>query len=102
MRFGDRRNPVTFELDVATSAYIQGIDDSTFSTPKELGRILAANESCQRCIVKQLFRYAFGRVELPGDQPVIDKMLVRFRDSGFRFRELIIALVTSKLFLQRG
>jgi hypothetical protein len=102
LRFGDRRNPVTVELDVDTSAYIQGIDDSTFSTPKELGRILAANESCQKCIVKQLFRYAFGREELPGDQPVIDKMLVRFRDSGFRFRELIIALVTSKLFLQRG
>ena len=38
----------------------------------------------------------------PNDQPVIDALLEKFRDSGFRFRELIVALVTSELFLQRG
>ena len=28
--------------------------------------------------------------------------LAKFRESGFRFRELIVALVTSDLFLQKG
>ena len=57
---GSRREPQTVELELDTSAYIQGIEGSEFSTPKELGRILAASDSCQRCVVKQLFRYVFG------------------------------------------
>lgn len=90
------------ELDLDPSGYIQGIEGSQFSSPKELGRILAENEACQRCVVKQLFRYAFGREETADDRPMIDATFGRFRDSGFRFRELIVAIVTSNLFLQRG
>jgi hypothetical protein len=90
------------ELDVDSSGYIQGIEDSAFSTPRELGRLLAASKTCQKAIVKQLFRYAFGRQETVNDQHVIDALFVKFRDSGFRFRELIVALVTSDLFLQKG
>ena len=52
--------------------------------------------------MKQLFRYAFGRQETVNDQPVIDGLVAKFRDSGFRFRELIVAIVTSELFLQKG
>ena len=70
--------------------------------PRELGRVLAGSKTCQKSIVKQLFRYAFGRQETVNDQPVIDALLARFRDSGFRFRELIVALATSELFLQKG
>jgi Protein of unknown function (DUF1588)/Protein of unknown function (DUF1585)/Protein of unknown function (DUF1592) len=97
-----RRRPKIKELDVDPSGYIQGMEDSTFSTPRELGRVLAGSKTCQKAIVKQLFRYAFGRQETVNDQPVIDAMLARFRDSGFRFRELIVALATSDLFLQKG
>src|SRR5262249_34662760 len=96
------RRAKTVELEVDPSGYIQGIEDSAFSTPRELGRLLAESNACQRSIVKQLFRYAFGRAETPNDQPVIDDLLEVFRDSGFRFRELIVALVTSESFLQRG
>jgi hypothetical protein len=90
------------ELDVDTSGYIQGMENSAFSTPKELGKLLAESNACQRCIVKQLYRYAFGREETAADQPVIDALLEKFRSSGFRFRELLVALVTSDLFLQKG
>jgi len=92
-------NIINLELD--TSAYIQGLENSSFSTPRELGRILADSKACQKCIVKQLFRYAFGREETASDQPVIDAVFEKFRESGFRFRELVVALVTSKLFLQK-
>jgi hypothetical protein len=102
LRFGSREKSTTVELDVDTSAYIQGVPESAFSTPRELGRILASNESCQKCIVKQLFRYTFGREETTNDQPVIDALLARFRNSGFRFRDLILGMVTSRLFLQEG
>jgi hypothetical protein len=91
--------PKTVDLDLDLTAHVQGIEGSSFSSPKELGEILAENEACQRCVVKQLFRYAFGREETAEDQPTIDALMVRFRDSGFRFRELIIAMVTSDLFV---
>lgn len=96
------RGMTTRELDVDTSGSIQGMEGSSFSTPRELGRLLAESPACQRAIVKQVFRYAFGREETRNDQDVIDAMLEKFRDSGYRFRELIIAVVTSDLFLQRG
>jgi hypothetical protein len=99
---GFEAQPRKDEVNDGPLAYVRGIENSGFSTPKQLGEILANNEACQRCIVKQLFRYAFGREEAAGDQPVIDEMLTRFRGSGFRFRELLIALVTSDLFLQQG
>jgi hypothetical protein len=99
----DRNAPPTIiNLDLDTSAQIQGLENSSFSTPRELGRILAASKSCQKCIVKQLFRYTFGREEMAGDQAVVDAAFEKFRESGFRFRELVIALVTSDLFLQKG
>jgi hypothetical protein len=40
-----------------------------------------------------------GRQETAEDQPAIESLLARFKDSHFRFRELIIAVVTSDLFL---
>src|SRR4029078_11972085 len=83
------RQPTITELDLDTSSYIQGLENSAFSTPKELGRILADSPACQKCIVKQLFRYAMGREETEADQGVIDKLVARFRDSGFHFRELV-------------
>ncbi len=100
--YGERRRDTVVELDVDTTAYIQGIENSEFNSPKELGRILAQSETCQRCIVKQYFRYAFGRHETAADQSVIDNALQRFRDSGFKFREMVVSIVTSDLFLQKG
>ena len=53
-------------------------------------------------VVKQLFRYTFGREETAHDQPVIEALLEKFQASGFKFRELIVAMATSNLFLQKG
>jgi hypothetical protein len=105
LRLGSGRRggtSTTIELPLDTSAHIQGLENSNFSTPRELGSILAQNKSCQRCIVKQVFRYALGREETDNDQRGLDTIHEEFRDSGFRFRELLIALVTSELFLQKG
>ncbi len=108
LQFGSRRGgdnrgrqPTTIELELDTSGHIQGIEDSEFKTPKELGRLLADSPACQKCIVKQLFRYAMGRAERQEDQPLLETLLAKFKDSGFRFRELVIALVTSDAFLDR-
>src|SRR4029077_2626846 len=49
LQFGSRadfqngRRPTMIELDLDTAAFIQGVENSAFTTPKELGRLLAEN-----------------------------------------------------------
>jgi hypothetical protein len=88
---GDRKSRlVRLSLDIDPSASVSGIPNSNFSSPKELGRILADSPICQECMVKQLFRYTFGRRETSADNPLIRKGLNAFRDSGFHWKELMV------------
>ena len=80
------------ELPLETAGEIAGLANSEFSGAAALGRILAASPTCQECIVRQLFRYAFGRTETEADQPAIQSLTASFRDSGFRFKDLLIGL----------
>jgi hypothetical protein len=80
------------ELPIDSSGSIAGIPDSAFTSPKELGRVLAGSPQCQECLVKQLFRYQAGRLETVADREVIRRVLDDFRASHFHFKEAIIAL----------
>ncbi len=93
-----RRNPIEANLPIDPTAEVKGIPNSNFSNPRELGRILADNKECRKCVVRQLFRYAFGRPETPADEHVIEEAFQRFQASGFRFRELMLALTLSPEF----
>jgi Protein of unknown function (DUF1592)/Protein of unknown function (DUF1588)/Protein of unknown function (DUF1587)/Protein of unknown function (DUF1595)/Protein of unknown function (DUF1585) len=88
-----RAPPKTVELDMNTKGWVAGITDSNFSSPRELGAVLAKSAQCQECMVKQYFRYVAGRLETPADRPLISRVLDDFRQSQFRFQELIISLV---------
>jgi hypothetical protein len=88
-----------YRLAIEPGGTVAGLPASDFTTPAALGRLLADNPLCQRCVVKQLFRYASGRQEEEADQDAIDAALARFRGSNFSFRELIIAVASSKPFL---
>jgi hypothetical protein len=41
-------------------------------------------------MVRQLFRYAYGRHEAAEDEPVIQKGAELFRSSGFRWKQLLL------------
>jgi len=97
-----RRDGVPVAIPVDTRASILGIANSDFSSPAEAGRILAATPACQRCVVKQFFRYALGRAETEADRPHLDLAYERFANSGFRFRDLVLAVVTSRPFLEES
>ena len=51
---------------------IAGLANSTFADSRTLGRVLASSPDCQECIVKQMFRYAFGRPETPLGPDTVD------------------------------
>ena len=97
-----RRNTAekNVELPIDAAGEIAGIANGAFAEPKQIGRLLADSRVCQECIVKQAFRYAFGRLETPGDRETIKTAFAAFRDSGFRFKELLIALVRSPQFVE--
>jgi hypothetical protein len=87
--------PVKVSLPLDSHGTVQGLPNSDFASPKELGEILAATPQCQECVVRQLFRYAYGRKETGADRPTIQKGLAAFRASQFRFKELMMFLAKS-------
>jgi hypothetical protein len=92
-----RRNvkPEYHELELDTRASILGIPDSKFSTAAELGRILANEPTCQKCIVRNWFRFVMGRQETEDDRMILDRGFEDFRSSGFRFQEIMVSVLTS-------
>jgi cytochrome c553 len=86
------------DLDIDSVGTVAGIPDSKFSSPAELGAVLAKSAQCQECVVKQYFRYTAGRMDVPADRPLIRKALDEFRNSQFRFKELIVSLIRLREF----
>ena len=100
---GGRRAPVkTIDLDIDPTGYVAGLPKSEFSSPSQLGAILAGSPQCQECIVKQYFRYTSGRMETPADRPAIRQILDDFRKSQFRFKEMIVSMVRLREFPNAG
>lgn len=89
----NQRAPRMVELDMDTTGFVAGLPDSKFSGPRELGAVLARSSQCQECLVKQYFRFTAGRMETPADRAFLKKVTEDFRNSQFRFKELMIALM---------
>ena len=84
----------TVSLDLDTNGNLAGIPDSQFTSPADIGAILAKSPQCQECMVKQYFRYSAGRFEGPADRPLIRQALERFQASQFQFKELMLAITS--------
>jgi hypothetical protein len=88
------------ELPIDANGEIAGLANSAFAEPRAIGRLLAESRACQECVAKQLFRYAFGRMETAADRETIRSAFATFRESRFKFKELLIALVRAPQFLE--
>jgi hypothetical protein len=98
---GDQKT-TTVEVDLDTKGQVAGIPNSAFTSPKELGAVLAASPQCQECVVKQYFRYVSGRTETPADRPLIRRVTEEFQRSDFRFKEMIVSMVRAREFPGAG
>lgn len=92
---GKRQAPNIVDLPLDTNGVVAGINGAHFSSPRELGSVLAKSALCQECMVKQYFRYISGRMETPADYSVLRQVTTDFRNSHFRFQELMVSLVRS-------
>ncbi len=93
-----RPPPKTMDIDIDPTGHVAGIPNSQFTSPVQLGAVLAQSPQCQGCVVKQYFRFTAGRMETPADRPLLRAVLEDFRRSQFRFKELIVSLVRSREF----
>jgi hypothetical protein len=94
-----RREPARkVNLDLDTKGEIAGIPNSSFSDARQLGVILSQSQVCRECMVRQMFRYAFGRKETSADEETIQQLYASFRDSGFQFKDLLTGLVKAPQF----
>lgn len=73
-----------------------------FKNATDLIRGLAQADEVRRCFATQLVRFGLGRLENPGDAPVLDASYQTFQQSSFDIRELMVALATSPSFLYRA
>ncbi len=89
----EKVKPKEVLLDMDTAGQVAGIADSEFTSPRQLGQLLARTPQCQECIVKQVFRYMTGRQDTGADVPVIRRALEGFRGSGFHYKELVVSLM---------
>jgi hypothetical protein len=100
IEFGAGRGPGDrVELPIDGSGEIAGLTNSSFTEPTQIGTILARSQGCQECIVKQVFRYTFGRLETASDRETVRRAFGTFRESGFQFKELLVAMVRAPQFL---
>ena len=89
----EKPKPKEVLLDMDTTGLVAGLPESQFVSARQLGELLARTPQCQECIVKQVFRYMTGRQDTRADAPVIRRALEDFRNSGFRYKELVVSLV---------
>ena len=100
LEFGSGRGKHTVNLPIDTSGTVAGIPDSQFSSPAQLGAVLAKSAQCQECMVRQYFRYTAGRMDTEADQALIAKVTEEFRKSHFQFQELVVSLTLLREFPQ--
>lgn len=74
------------------------LDGVALSGATELGPLLAEDPRVGQCVVKQLFRHAQGRLETETEADIITDLDDRFADDGYRFRHLLLTLVTHEGF----
>jgi hypothetical protein len=87
----DDAGEVTHTLDV----------DGQFRGAAELGRKLANSAQVQRCVTRQLFRYAFGRGEVNADRCTLEELFHQYVSGGQDFRTLLVEVVKSDAFRYR-
>jgi uncharacterized protein DUF1592/uncharacterized protein DUF1588/uncharacterized protein DUF1595/uncharacterized protein DUF1585 len=74
------------------------LDGVKLAGARDLAKLLEGDERVGHCIVQQLYRHANGRLDAAGEAAALDQIDARFADGGYRFRELLVALVTHPSF----
>jgi hypothetical protein len=65
---------------------------------RELAQVMAADPLVAQCLVRKYYTYATGHLERPADGSVINSIYASFKASGFKFRDLVLNVVSHEAF----
>ncbi len=71
------------------------LDGTAFNGPLELGQALSKSPAVATCMIRSIYRYATGHVEVSTEAPVLADLGQRFQTSGYLLRDLMLDLVSS-------
>ncbi|MEZ4445737.1 MAG: DUF1592 domain-containing protein [Polyangiaceae bacterium] len=91
-RWRDKENGVTID------ASVEHADLGTFDGIAGLGEALANEPEVTSCMLRQLYRYATGHVELAGELPALEALHEAFEAGGQSFRSLLVDMVASEVY----
>ena len=83
---------------LSVAGLINGFAAPAFTGPVELGQKLAGSDMFKDCVARQLFRYAFARVELDADAAGIKELRGAFDTSRWDFPATLASLTESNGF----
>ncbi|MCA9581495.1 MAG: DUF1592 domain-containing protein [Myxococcales bacterium] len=85
---------------VDASGEVTSTDDANgeYTGVPELAMLLADSDQVQKCMARQIFRYASGRTELPGDSPSLNRVYEAASGSGWSIRDLLVFMVQTDAF----
>jgi hypothetical protein len=75
--------------------------DGPFVGARELSAKLLASGQVRDCVVKQWFRFGYGRSETPLDRCALETLKALYESKGRSVRELLVALTQTDAFLFR-
>jgi hypothetical protein len=74
------------------------LDGTSVNGASELGAALKAHPDTASCMVKRLFRYTTGRIEVPSEHKSLESLGQRFAVDGYRVKTLLVELLLSDAF----
>jgi hypothetical protein len=72
-----------------------GLDGVALENAEDLAPLLSQDVRVAQCLVRQLYRHAQGRLELPSERRPLLDLISAFERADFRFKDLLIELVLS-------
>ncbi|MFT3706622.1 MAG: DUF1588 domain-containing protein [Archangium sp.] len=73
----------------------------SFRGPAGLADLMVSSGNVESCVVKQVFRYSYGRREEADDAPLLTALTAGFNEKGRKFDELLLDMVSDETFTQR-
>jgi hypothetical protein len=70
------------------------LDGMPLADARDLAEALKEEPRVGTCVVTQLLRHAHGRLETESEESIIEDLDARFEDEGYRFRALLLHVVS--------
>jgi hypothetical protein len=96
----DNNQPVNTQVTIVGTGNTT-LDTATANAPEFLDRLGANDSAVASCMVNHLYRFMAKRNVAGGDTTDLDRLNAAFTSSGQSFKQVLVALTQSEVFLNR-